>query len=110
MKAKFVFENLNEDDDMLLQENPPEYDDGEDFVEDDDPMMHDEFETALKNELLVKDYSRRPVSFRLKGTKDIIDAVPMADLGKGKYLMRVGDTYKKFDINDIVEESFKGNE
>jgi len=109
MKAEFVFENLNEEEeDMLLQETPPEYNDGEDFSDDDnDLIIQDEFEVALRNELTVPEYSRRTVSFREKGSGELIDAVPMARLKDGAYLMKVGDKFKKFDINNIIEESFK---
>jgi len=106
MKAKFVLESLNEqDDDMLIQETPPAYTDGEDF-RDDDPVIQDEFETALQNELTVPEFSRRAVSFRLKGDDEIIEAVPMAHMKDGTYLMKVGQKFKKFDINNIIEESF----
>jgi len=108
MKAKFVLESLNEqDDDMLIQETPPEYSDGEDF-QDDDLVMQDEFETALRNELSVPEFSRRAVSFRLKGDDEIIEAIPMKQMSDTLYLMKVGDKYKKFDINNIIEESFNG--
>ena len=106
MKAKFVLESLNEqDDDMLIQETPPAYTDGEDF-QDDDLVMQDEFETALKNELSVPEFSRRAVSFRLKGDDEIIEAVPMKQMSDTLYLMKIGGKFKKFDINNIIEESF----
>lgn len=107
IKAKFVFENLNEDEEMVIQNAPLEYD-GDNYLDDDDLVMQDEFEAALKNELTVPEYSRREVSFRVKGTDEVIDAVPMAKLQGGSYLMKVGDKFKKFNINDIIEESFKG--
>lgn len=112
MKAKKVFETLkeqeyHEDEEMLISEKPFDDEEGYDD-EDEDLIMQDEFEAALRNELNVPEFSRRTVSFRVKGKPEIIDAVPMAKLKDGSYLMRVGDKYKKFDINDIVEESFKG--
>ena len=104
MKAKFVSENLNEDyydeDQAVVQDEP-------NLSREDELEMQDEFEAALKNELKVPEFSRRAISFRLRGQNDIIDAVPMARLKDGSYLMKVGDKFKKFNLNDIIEESFK---
>ena len=119
MKAKFVSESLkeqydenfdhNDEDSLLVNEKP--FDDGENLPpeeEDVEAYVHDEFEQALRNELNVPDYSRRTVSFRVKGDPDaVIDAVPMARMKDGAYLMKVGNKYKKFDLNDIIEESFQ---
>jgi len=118
MKAKFVNESLREqeeldmnDENTLLVNEKPFDDDGEDYTEeeDEDEVVTDEFEIALRNELTVPEYARRTVSFRLRGNPDeVIDAVPMAKMKDGSFLMKVGDRFKKFDINDIIEESFKG--
>jgi hypothetical protein len=115
MKAKFVNEslreqeelNMNDENTLLVNEKP--FDDDEDFIEDEDEdVVTDEFETALRNELTVPEYARRTVSFRLRGNpNEVIDAVPMAKMKDGSFLMKVGNTFRKFDINDIVEESLK---
>ena len=42
-----------------------------------------------------------------KGEKGIVDAVPMARMKDGAFLMKVGNSYRKFKMDDIVEESFK---
>jgi len=99
MKAKFVKESVNE---LYVHPESMEVADPNETV--DDGAMQDEFEAAIRNELTVPEYSRQGVSFRLKGTKDVIEALPMAQLKNGAYLMKVGDKFKKFNINDIIEE------
>lgn len=102
MKAKFVNESLNEKYGDEL-ENAPEVTDY-DLVDDDDLFVQDEFETSINNELEVPEYARQTITFRTKGDDELIEAIPMAKLMDGSYLMKIGDKYRKFNINDIIEE------
>jgi hypothetical protein len=108
MKAKFVKENLNEfdsfEEEIELVDTP--FDDV-DIKEDDDILVQDDLEVAINNELKVPEYSRRTVSFRVKGEPGIINAIPMARMKDGSFLMKIGDKYRKFKIGDIIEESLK---
>ena len=117
MKARFVKESLEQDQDIYDEENGEEVEVTEspldkvemteDPEEDDDLVIQDEFEAALNNELKVPEYARRTVSFKVKGERGIVDAVPMAKMKDGAFLMKVGNSYRKFKMDDIVEESFK---
>ena len=115
MKAKFVLESLNEqpedvyhdDEDVEVVDETP-FDEVEDDADDDEIIVADEFETSLNNELKVPEYARRTVSFKIKGQPGVVDAVPMARMKDGSFLMKVGDTFKKFKMSDIIEESAKG--
>jgi len=119
MKAKFVSESLKQlkedfydndiDDEMLIQEEPPISGEEIELSPEEEAEMQDEFETALKNELTVPEYSRRTVVFRVKGQPGTIEAIPMAKMKDDTYLMKIGDVFKKFNINDIIEESFKSS-
>jgi hypothetical protein len=123
MKAKFVNESLNEhvpedlynefsEEGLDVVDEPPfdqaEITDDDDFEGgNEDVYVQDEFETALNNELKIPEYARKPISFRLKGQPGIIDAVPMAKMKDGSFLMKVGDRFRKFRMSDIIEESLK---
>lgn len=118
MKAKFVNESLNDDmyqeyeDEGLDVIDEPPFDQVENLVDTDDDegedeesvYVQDEFETTLNNQLKVPEYARSPVSFRVKGEPEIIDAIPMAKMRDGSFLMKVGDRFRKFRMSDIIEE------
>lgn len=103
MKAKFV----NEERDFYTEDIKDTPLESPEFEEDDELYIHDDFATSLKNELKVPEYARRTVSFRVKGEPGVIDAVPMAQMKDGSFLMKVGNKFRKFRMNDIIEESFK---
>ncbi len=116
MKARFVKESLERDQDIYDEEDGEEVEvtespfDKVEMTEDpdeDDLIIQDEFEATLNNELKVPEYARRTVSFKVKGEKGLVDAVPMARMKDGAFLMKVGNTYRKFKMDDIIEESFK---
>jgi len=122
MKAKFVNESLNEqhpedlykefdDEGLEVIDEPPfdqEMTDDEEYATDsEDVYVQDEFETALNNELKVPEYARNPISFRVKGQPGVIDAVPMAKMKDGSFLMKVDGRFRKFKLSDIIEESYK---
>lgn len=118
MKAQFVFENLNEkfyDSDMEDNYDDSEVDvvpedediEDEDTSAEDDIYVDNELETSLENELKVPEYARQPVSFRVKGNLDVIEAIPMAKTKDGAFLMRIDGKYRKFRLEDIIEESVK---
>lgn len=134
MKAKFVNESLNEDfenedygreEDTSVADSYYDVEDEDEMEEEpsaapfdmmaggydedeDETFVQDELEAALNNELEVPEYSRREVSFRVRGENGVIDAVPMAKMRDGSFLMKVDGKYRKFKLSDIVEESFKG--
>ena len=99
MKTKLVNETLNE----VIKTEEIE------LSVEDELEMQDRFESAIKNELNSPEFARRSVSFRVKGSHKIIDGVPMAHLKDGSFLMKIGDKFKKFNMDDIIEESFKIN-
>jgi|AntAceMinimDraft_18_1070375.scaffolds.fasta_scaffold98070_2 hypothetical protein len=103
MKTKLVNETLNE---LVKAEIVPEE---IELSAEDELEMQDRFESAIKNELNSPEFARRSVSFRVKGGHEIIDGVPMARLKDGSFLMKIGNKFKKFNIDDIIEESFKIN-
>lgn len=117
MKARFVKESLEQDQDVYdEEENGEEVEvtespfDKVEMTEDpdeDDLVIQDEFEATLNNELKVPEYARRTVSFKVRGERGVVDAVPMARMKDGAFLMKVGNSYRKFKMDDIVEESFK---
>lgn len=116
MKARFVNESLEnkekfydeeESDDVEVTESPFDKVELSEDPDDDDVVIQDEFETALNNELKVPEYARRTISFKVKGEQGVVDAVPMARMKDGAFLMKVGNTYRKFRMDDIIEESFK---
>jgi hypothetical protein len=115
MKAKFVHDNLKEayDDyssydepvELKIEEKPNPED--VEFSEEDMIVPSGDLEVALKNELKVPEYARRIVSFRSKGEPGIIDAIPMARMKDGSFLMKIGNKFRKFKMSDIIEESAK---
>jgi hypothetical protein len=121
MKAKFVNESLNEqhpedmyqdfEEEGLDVIDEPPFDQVGDLVDDEgdeeEVYAQDEFETSLNNELKVPEYARRTVSFRVRGERDVVDAVPMAKMKDGSFLMKIGDKFRKFRMSDIIEESYK---
>jgi len=114
MKAKFVHDNLKEAYDDYSYEEPRELEIAEtpnpedvEFSEEDMVTPSGDLEIALKNELKVPEYARRTVSFRAKGERGIIDAIPMAKMKDGSFLMKIGNKFRKFRMSDIIEESFK---
>ena len=110
MKARFVRDSLTEsyhsDDDESVEITDSPFDEGDNEY-DDEIIISNEFESSLDNELKVPEYARRTVSFRVKGEPGIIDAVPMAKMKDGSFLMKTDGKYRKFKIQDIIEESFK---
>lgn len=113
MKARFVNESLEnkekfydeeESDDVEVTESPFDKVELSEDPDDDDVVIQDEFETALNNELKVPEYARRTISFKVKGEQGVVDAVPMARMKDGAFLMKVGNTYRKFRMDDIIEE------
>jgi len=78
--------------------------DGDD--DEDDIYVQDELETALNNELDVPEYARREISFKVKGEPGTVDAVPMARMKDGSFLMKVNGNFRKFKMSDIIEESY----
>jgi len=72
-------------------------------------IYDDELFLALKNELKVPEFSRRPVIFRLKGdlTK-ILQGIPMAKIGESTFLFKLEDgSMKKIALKDVVLEQIK---
>jgi len=131
MKAKLIFESIDdiiyneqeedndtgvedrEDDDYLEDDEDDESGNKDvslfntnDFIEgeEDDIYIKDELETSLDNQLKVPEYARTPVSFKVKGESEIISAIPMAKLRDNSFLMKIGNKYKKFKLENIVEE------
>ena len=119
MKAMFVNESLNEyesydddrydegeDDDSTTTLDDSVLTSADDEEEDEyiDDEINDEFQTLLDNELKVPEYARREVSFRVKGEPGTIDAVPMAKMKDGSFLMKINGRYRKFKMSDIIEE------
>ena len=100
----YVEDDEDEDEDDIVMDELPSDVYVEDEDEDDDMFVQDEFETAINNELKIPEYARRTITFRVKGMPDVIEGVAMAKTRDGKILMKVGNTYKKFDPRDIVEE------
>lgn len=111
MRAKFVLESLRQREDSYddnsetIQEEPilepTDLDD-----EDDELFIKNDIETSLENELKSPEYARREVSFKVKGQPGVIEAVPMAKMRDGSFLMKVDGKFKKFKMSDIIEESF----
>ena len=58
--------------------------------DEDETSYSDELELLLNNELKIPEYARK--SFSVQG----VDAVPMARMRDGSFLMKVGNVYRKF--------------
>jgi hypothetical protein len=113
MKAKFVSESLKESVKSLYNDedenqdteviDEPQFNDVEEFADDEnDLIIKDELETQLDNQLKIPEFVRK--SFRVKGIAGEVSAIPMAKTKDGSFLMKIGDTYKKFKMNDIIGE------
>ncbi len=100
MKARFVKDSINEEHEELVRPEITDYD----LVDDEELIVQNDFETKINNELEAPEFAREVITFRTKGGDEIIDAVPMAKLNNGSYLMKVDGKYRKFNINDIIEE------
>jgi len=113
MKAKFVLESL-EDDKVPYQDENLDTDtevidepiNVETFTDEDDNdlVITNNLEKAFDNQLKIPEYARQPVSFKVRGKGLIVDAVPMAKMRDGSFLMKIGDKYRKFKMEDIIED------
>lgn len=103
MKAKFVIESLKENEEYDYLESPFAGEESSDYNRYDDMPIHNEIESLIDNELDVPEYSREPLSFRVRG-EGKIEAVPMAKTKDGAVLMKIGDSYKKFRMEDLIED------
>ncbi len=102
MKAKLVSESLKENEEYdaidSVVEEPMEFDNYSD-----DRPIYNEVESVIDNELEVPEYSREPLAFRVKD-QGSVQAIPMAKTKDGAVLMKVGGSYKKFKMEDLIED------
>lgn len=65
---------------------------------------------VLKNELLSPEFNRRYVTFKIRPSNEIVDAVPMADL-KDAFLFKINGKLRKVKIKDmLIAESLQESE
>lgn len=79
-------------DDFIEFEDDSDFDDEEQI----EIESEDNIDLALTNELKVPEYARR--KFDLKGQ----EAIPMAKMKDGSYLMKIDNKYKKYRIEDFI--------
>lgn len=95
---------LDDPETMDLQLDDTSFED--DFDEDDDLIITRE-RTPLQvitNQLNLKEYQRKPMKFKVNGTKEVYDGVPMVLVGKEKCafkLINKNDKLQLFKLSDL---------
>ena len=89
-------------------EGPDEIEDV-DIDIDDEEMDHElkkRIIKILKNELSSPEFNRRYLMFRIKGNKEVLNGIPMAEL-KDAFLFKINGKFKKVKIDDIVLSEYE---
>ena len=95
---------LDDPETMDLQLDDTSFED--DFDEDDD-LIITRGRTPLQvitNQLNLKEYQRKPMKFKVNGTKEVYDGVPMVLVGKEKCafkLINKNDKLQLFKLSDL---------